>query len=196
MSAATRPPRHPAAAAEARDGGRRREAVAGRGGTDLLSSSGGGGAALRVVGGGGPPRWRSGGGGGGARGASHPRTRGGGRRRSVGLSPFFRGVFFSFFFPFYSSSGLGLGRRIVSYRRACARLLLVWASRRVALFFSFFFFLVALAPSVRACVRKYGPPSTQAKRRRRCGFSYSSCERICPLLTRRFLLWCNTLLRR
>lgn len=140
MSAATRPPRHPAAAAEARDGGRRREAVAGRGGTDLLSSSGGGGAALRVVGGGGPPRWRSGGGGGGARGASHPRTRGGGRRRSVGLSPFFRGVFFSFFFPFYSSSGLGLGRRIVSYRRACARLLLVWASRRVALFFSFFFF--------------------------------------------------------
>lgn len=108
---------------------------------------------------------------------------------------FFVGFFFLFFSPSIPPPGWvwgGVSSRIAVRAPGCFSF-----GRRVAsLFFFLFFFLVALAPSVRACVRKYGPPSTQAKRRRRCGFSYSSCERICPLLTRRFLLWCNTLLRR
>lgn len=195
MSAATRP------RATRRRRRRRETAVVGArrwraGGTDLLSSSGGGGAALRVVGGGGHH--------GGAvvvvvvgRAAHRIRERGAevaGDRSDSHL--FFVGFFFSFFFPllFLLWVGFGEASRVVSpCVRPCARLLLVWASRRVALFF---FFWSRWRPSVRACVRKYGPPSTQAKRRRRCGFSYSSCERICPLLTRRFLLLCNTLLRR
>lgn len=111
---------------------------------------------------------------------------------------FFVGFFFSFFSPSLPPPGWvwgGVSSRIAV--RACVRPVasrLGVASRRS--FFFFFFFWSRWRPSVRACVRKYGPPSTQAKRRRRCGFSYSSCERICPLLTRRFLLLCNTLLRR
>lgn len=68
---------------------------------------------------------------------------------------FFVGFFFSFFFPllFLLWVGFGEASRVVSpCVRPCARLLLVWASRRVALFFFFFFGRAGDLVCVLACV--------------------------------------------